>query len=192
MTKIDNQALQIFSEDLKIGRLINQCVGELKPALAERKIALQVDEKIKDLPSIWGDEEVLLVVFANILTNAIKYTPDGGRIQVDCNHWQDQPRNMDLPQRAVEVIIRDNGIGINPESLDLIFTKFYQTGEVDYHSSGRTKFKGGGPGLGLAIARGVIEAHNGRLWAESQGKDEVNCPGSSFHIVLPVNRPKSN
>jgi len=83
-------------------------------------------------------------------------------------------------------VVSDTGIGINPEFHELIFTKFYQTGQVSFHSTGRTKFKGGGPGLGLAIARGIVEAHGGRIWVESPGYDEETCPGSQFHVVLPV------
>jgi signal transduction histidine kinase len=70
--------------------------------------------------------------------------------------------------------------------LELIFTKFYRTGSAALHSTGKTKFKGGGTGLGLAIARGIIEAHHGKLWAESDGLDEKACPGSRFHVVLPL------
>jgi signal transduction histidine kinase/tetratricopeptide (TPR) repeat protein len=190
MTRVDNQALEIFSESLDINQIICDLVDNYKDDLTERNLELIIDENITTLPLIEGDEEVLPVVFGNILNNAIKYTPDGGRIHIYGRHWDGNPPDPDFPTNAVEVVIKDTGIGIDPKSLELIFTKFYQTGEVAYHSSGRTKFKGGGPGLGLAIARGIIEAHRGRLWAESTGKDEAYCPGSSFHIVLPLHHTK--
>jgi signal transduction histidine kinase len=82
--------------------------------------------------------------------------------------------------------VQDTGIGIDARFQELIFTKFYQTGEVALHSSGQTKFKGGGPGLGLAIVRGVVEAHGGRAWVESPGYNEQTHPGSRFHVVLPI------
>ncbi|MCA9995577.1 MAG: HAMP domain-containing histidine kinase, partial [Anaerolineales bacterium] len=86
----------------------------------------------------------------------------------------------------IDVQITDTGIGINPEDLEAIFRKFNSTSDVKLHSSGKTKFKGDGPGLGLPIAKGIIEAHGGRIWVESPGCDEVRCPGSTFHIELPV------
>ena len=95
--------------------------------------------------------------------------------------------NGDAPPH-VEVAIRDTGIGIAAEAHQLIFNKFYQTGEVLLHSSGKTKFKGGGPGLGLAIARGIVEAHGGRIWVESPGHDEETNPGSVFFVSLPVEK----
>jgi signal transduction histidine kinase len=86
----------------------------------------------------------------------------------------------------VELIVRDTGIGIAPEDRERIFEKFYRAGKSSLHSSGQAKFMGAGPGLGLPIARGLAEAHGGRLWAESPGHDEINCPGSTFHLLLPV------
>jgi len=86
----------------------------------------------------------------------------------------------------IEITVTDTGIGISPENQAIIFEKFGQLGRVDLHSSGKIKFKGGGPGLGLPITRGIIEAHGGSIWAESQGYDEKKCPGSTFHILLPT------
>jgi signal transduction histidine kinase len=113
--------------------------------------------------------------------NAIKYTPDGGMITVSGRVVQDETLG-----ECVEVIVADTGIGIDEEHHELIFEKFYQTGEVRLHSSGTTKFKGGGPGLGLAIARGAVLAHGGRVWVESQGHDEKHYPGSRFYVRLPL------
>ncbi|MCK5922340.1 MAG: hypothetical protein KAG66_15450, partial [Methylococcales bacterium] len=71
----------------------------------------------------------------------------------------------------------------------LIFEKFFRVGDPMLHSTGDTKFKGAGPGLGLPIARGVVEKHGGKIWVESEGEDEERLPGSTFHIILPVMPP---
>jgi signal transduction histidine kinase len=91
---------------------------------------------------------------------------------------------------GIQIVVSDTGIGIDPRFHELIFTKFYQTGQVSLHSSGKTKFKGGGPGLGLAIARGIVEAHGGKTWVESPRRDEEACPGSQFYVVLPLYQQK--
>ena len=90
-------------------------------------------------------------------------------------------------QGEIEITVRDTGIGIAPENQELVFEKFYQTGEVLLHSSGKTKFKGGGPGLGLAIARGIVNAHRGRIWLTSPGYNETTNPGTTVYVRLPVN-----
>jgi len=81
-------------------------------------------------------------------------------------------------------------VGIAPEFRELIFTKFYQPGDLGKHSTSKTRFKGGGAGLGLALSKGIIEAHGGRIWVESPGYDEVHYPGSKFHFLLPFNKPE--
>ncbi len=87
---------------------------------------------------------------------------------------------------GLEIIVEDTGIGIDAAHKDLIFEKFFQTGEVLLHSSSKSNFKGGGPGLGLSIAQGIIEAHQGKIWVESPGYSESNCPGSKFYVHLPL------
>jgi signal transduction histidine kinase len=139
---------------------------------------------LSGIPAIEGDFEALQKVFYHLIVNAIKYTPNGGKITIYGRILVDS--HIDLPREGVEIVVQDTGIGIDPHSHDLIFTKFYQTGKVALHSSGKTAFKAGGPGLGLAIARGIIEAHRGKLWVESSGYDEVGLPGSAFHVALPL------
>jgi signal transduction histidine kinase len=152
---------------------------EFAQALEERRLNLEV-MGLDDLPFYIGDPDMLYKVFYHLVNNAIKYTPDEGRIAVI-------GREVEAPDlgRCIEIVVEDSGIGIAPEDIDLIFEKFYRTGEVELHSSGMTTFKGGGPGLGLAIAKGVVQAHGGRIWAESPGCDEEACPGSRFIVQLP-------
>ncbi len=183
MAAIDNQALSLYHEPAPVAPVIRAVAEKYQAALLERNLRLTLDPGLDSLPSVEADTGMLGKVFYHLLGNAIKYTPDGGQIAVsgralDFGH-------PSMPDGGIEVVISDSGIGIAPDKLELIFSKFYRTGEVSLHSSGRTKFKGGGPGLGLAIARGIIEAHGGRLWAESRGYDEERFPGSHFHMVLP-------
>jgi signal transduction histidine kinase len=124
----------------------------------------------------FGDSERLYQALWNILTNAVKYTPDDGKITVS---------GRELPG-FIEITVADTGIGISPDDHDRIFEKFGRTGNPALHSSGKTKFKGGGPGLGLPITKGIIEAHGGAIWVESEDHDEITCPGSTFHILLPL------
>jgi len=180
ITKIDSRALVLSSKPVSIAMLVDQVLAKLNRPLAERNLEVETGS-LANLPPVEADAAALTKVFHHLVVNAVKFTPDGGRITVT-----GRCLDNDLPGGAVEIAIHDTGIGIDPRFLDLIFTKFYQTGEVTQHSSGKTKFKGGGPGLGLAIARGIVEAHGGRLRAESSGHDEANLPGSRFVVLLPL------
>ena len=113
--------------------------------------------------------------------NAIKYTPDGGEITI-----RERLVAMDDGQPGVQIRVTDTGIGIDPQHQELIFEKFFQVGSITFHSSGKVIYKGGGPGLGLTIARGIVLAHQGKIWAESWGHDETTFPGSTFYIQLPA------
>ena len=131
-----------------------------------------------------GDLQRLCQAFSNLIGNAIKFTPDGGNIAISGRTLEDN--DNDHPQTFVEVLFADTGIGIDVSDQKLIFEKFYRVGTVELHSTGSTKFKGAGPGLGLPIAKGVIQAHGGKIWVESPGHDEARMPGSTFHVLLPV------
>ena len=173
---IDNQLLTLNFQPIQIGHTISAIQLEVASTLANRKLTLNILEFDGSKQWIYADSTRLMQAIQNVISNAIKYTPDGGTITVD---------GRPLPG-FIEVIVSDTGIGISAENQATIFEKFGQLGRVELHSSGKTKFKGGGPGLGLPIARGILEAHGGSIWVESDGYDEIKCPGSTFHILVPA------
>ncbi len=184
ITKIDNRALKLYPEPLNIPAVIQLVTQELKDILTQRNQTLTI-QNMNHLPAIKADPDALQKVFYHLLTNAIKYTPDGGTITIFGHQ-------TNLRSEGIDIVISDTGIGINPEFHELIFTKFYQTGELAMHSTDKTNFKGAGPGLGLAIARGIVDAHQGTLWVESPGYNEKTCPGSQFHLFLPLRQANGN
>ncbi len=180
VSAIGVDALQLRMEPVKPVQFVTQAVEKWQAALDQRQQSLVVFG-IAELPYLDGDLARLVQAFSNLVNNAIKFTPDGGRIEV----WG---RLVQGPEPVIEIVIADSGVGIDPGDHDMIFEKFYRASSIDLHSTGDTKFMGGGPGLGLPIAKGVIEGHGGRIWVESEGYDEEACPGSRFHVLLPLRR----
>jgi signal transduction histidine kinase len=173
---IDNQLLTLNFQPIQIAHTISAIELEVASAIANRKLTLELLEFDGSKQWIYADATRLMQAIQNVINNAIKYTPNGGKITID---------GRKLPG-FIELIVADTGIGISAENQAVIFEKFGQLGRVELHSSGKTKFKGGGPGLGLPIARGILEAHGGSIWVESEGFDELRCPGSTFHILVPA------
>lgn len=173
---IDADLLALTFQPVWINRLLEMLGHEFKRAMDERMQILIVQEFPGIERMIYADEERLYQALRNILINAIKYTPDGGFIKID---------GRTLPG-FTEITIQDTGIGVNPDDHYRIFEKFGRLGDVSLHSSGKTKFMGGGPGLGLPIAKGIVEAHGGAIWVESEGYDEQKCPGTTFHVLIPA------
>jgi len=173
---IDNQLLTLNFQPIQIAHTISAIQMEVASILANRKLTMEIMEFDGSKQWIYADSTRLMQAVQNVISNAIKYTPDGGKITID---------GRTLPG-FIEVIVADTGIGISAENQAMIFEKFGQLGRVELHSSGKTKFKGGGPGLGLPIARGILEAHGGSIWVESDGYDEIKCPGSTFHVLVPA------
>lgn len=181
---LDLQTFELNYQRFYLEKVILMVADGLDKFFAERRVELV----IMPLPierQIYGDPERLFKAFSKIVMNALKYTPDGGRVTVNSVMTQEFENNEEIGG-YIDVQIADTGIGINPEDLEVIFDKFTSASDVTLHSSSKTKFKGGGPGLGLPIAKGIIEAHGGRIWAESPGYDEKTCPGSTFHVELPI------
>lgn len=177
MSMIDNNLLTLNLQPVWLHRMLSMLKVEMLPTLQQRRQTLELRPFSGGDEPIFADPARLYQALKNILLNAVKFTPDGGAITMDGR----------LLPGFVEITIHDTGIGIALENQDAIFAKFGQLGDVSLHSSGKTKFKGGGAGMGLPIAKGIIEAHGGSLWAESPGYDEETCPGTTFHALLPLN-----
>ena len=184
VAKIDNRVLELTYTSFSMQSLLRLVCEDLKGALAERNLTIEQD--LQDLPRIEADLDATRKMLTELVGNAVKYTPDGGTITVT---GRVLPTGAVLEDDSLEIVVSDTGIGIEPQIQELIFTKFYRTGPVATYSSSKTRFMGGGPGLGLSIAKGIAEAHGGIIWAESPGYDEKICPGSKFHIILPMHQP---
>ena len=148
----------------------------------ERNIVLTT-KVAKELPMVNGDLGQLESAIRRITGNALKYTPDGGQVTVTAKLIE---KIADHATAFVEIMIADSGVGIALDKQKTIFEKFSTAADVALHSTSKTNFMGGGAGLGLTIAKGIIETHNGRIWVESDGYDPDTLPGSKFFILLPA------
>ncbi len=168
VSRLEKGSLQINPEPIKLDSMLEEIVQMRKREAEDKKqsIVLEIDGQ---LPLITGDRRRLKDVFNNLVDNAIKYTQEGGRVQV-CARDEG---------RLLHVWVKDNGMGIPLENIGRIFDRFHIVASNDLsHQVDRL-------GLGLPISKGIIEAHGGRIWVESQvGK------GSVFHVDLPKELPK--
>jgi signal transduction histidine kinase len=183
LTRIGSETWKVDAVPVPLKQMIDELVHDFEKATTGRNIHLTV-QHAAGTPDIKGDPDLIRKALYQLIVNAIKYTPDGGKILITT-----RPTVLDDNSPCVEIAVRDRGIGLDAEHHELIFEKFYQVGEVALHSSGKTTFKGGGPGLGLALVRGVARAHGGKVWVESAGHDEVNFTGSTFYLLLPLAPP---
>jgi signal transduction histidine kinase len=172
---IDANKLDLSVGPVFLNSLVTQALADIKRIGPDRELTFEVTG-IDDLPLIIGDSKRLYQALWNVVTNAVKYTPDGGRIYITGRQIED----------TIQIAVKDSGIGIQPEDQERIFDRFYILHDTALHRSSKTAFKGGGLGVGLTVARGIIEGHGGRIWVESEGHDEQRLPGSTFHILLPI------
>ncbi|HNU09559.1 MAG TPA: HAMP domain-containing sensor histidine kinase, partial [Pyrinomonadaceae bacterium] len=147
------------------GDVVRNSVETIKPAAAQKRIevATAIDDSARET-RIMGDPNRMQQILANLLTNAVKFTPDGGRIGV----------SMSVASDRLVIEVKDSGIGISPEFLPFAFERFRQ----DRIGTGQA----GGLGLGLAIVRYLTEMHNGTVRVESGGEDA----GATFTLEFPV------
>ena len=123
-----------------------------------------------------ADGDLLKLALSNLVSNAIKYTPDDGNIHLNATSDED----------CIRVSIKDTGIGISKKDQGHIFDRFHTTADTMLHSSSKTAFRGGGMGLGLPVCKAIVEAHGGTIQVESPGLDVEALPGSTFIVSMPL------
>jgi signal transduction histidine kinase len=168
LSRMESGDLPLTIEPVPLAPLVDQVVSEVSVARPERARTLDVHNDVApDLPPVEADPERVHQVLFNLLDNAYRFTPDGGAVWV----------RAVSKDGSCEVSVEDTGPGIPEEHLPLVFERFYRVDQSRSRDDG-------GTGIGLAIARSVVEAHGGKIWAES-GKGK----GATFRFVLPLSRP---
>ncbi len=186
VSQLDIEAMDLRFAQTSIESLVKMAIEPLTDAIRQRKLTLSA-RGLRGLPNVQADLQRLVQAFRNVIVNSIKFTPDGGKIDIMASLEQAKSED-DVDHILIQ--IRDTGVGIDRANLEMIFKKFFRAYDPSLHSTGSYKFLGAGPGLGLTITRGVIEGHGGRIWAESPGHDMEAFPGATFNIVLPVSTPE--
>jgi two-component system phosphate regulon sensor histidine kinase PhoR len=172
LSKIESGRVSLKEEPLELRSVVDRTLSMIKP-IADKKRHSLVTSVDLSLPPVAGDEGRLVQVLANLLDNAIKYTPEGGTISVGTK-LAPSLGNPDPAARAIDLSVADTGIGIPEEDRPRVFERFYR---VDKARSREL----GGTGLGLAIVKHIVEGHGGQVWVEA------NHPqGSRFVVRLPV------
>lgn len=178
--RIASGQLELAINEIRLCDVILPVVNNLVTVCEERKLTIEVAEDIKRLPLIDADPRQLKIVFQNIIGNAVKYTPDGGEIKIEASCVEDR----------IEIAVKDTGIGVPFEEQKRVFDMFHVLGSLSTHSTSKIAYRGGGFGLGLPIARGIVEAHQGCVRLESHGYDEVLLPGTTCTVTLPCFVPE--
>jgi len=171
ISMVDTNMLMLHFQPVQIKNLLEKAKMAIEVKTIERSQKLEINIFPAAEETIYVDPERLLQAIINVLNNSVKFTPEGGSIVVD---------GRKLPG-FIEITIADTGVGIHPSAQTTIFEKFgagRRSGQVIDDSVP-------GTGLGLHLAKGILEAHGGTIWVDSQGYDEVLCPGSIFHLMFP-------
>ena len=173
--RIVSGQLEMVFHEVRLKDVILPIVNGLTAVCQERNLTIQVLD-LQTLPLVIADAQRLKVVFQNIIGNAVKYTPDGGQISIQAVCKDDQ---------LLEILVKDTGIGIPKDEQKRVFDMFHVLGSIHTHSTSKSAFRGGGFGLGLPIAKGILEAHKGDIHLESSGFDETLLPGTVCRVTLP-------
>lgn len=165
LSRVEAKAYALDLRSVAVSDLVQTTVKRLSPQAMGKRIALR-SSLPADLPPLLADEDRITQVLVNLVANAIQYTPEGGDVTISAVRAGDE----------IHVTVKDTGIGIPPEHIANLFTRFYR---VD---KSRSRNAGGGSGIGLTVAKHLVEAHGGRIWAQSQGEGQ----GSAFTFSLKI------
>lgn len=157
-----NTKIKIKPGKLDLSKLCQEITNQFKEQISLKSQTI-IQDIPQDIPSVYGDEELLRQLFANLLDNATKYTPEEGQITISVLHRTSQ---------KIQVSVSDNGLGIPPEKQERIFEGNFRLIRDEAQE---------GYGLGLALCRRIVRAHYGQIWVDSSPNN-----GSSFHFTLPV------
>lgn len=163
--KIEESKIKLNKSSVNFRKVINSCIEELNYLFKQKNLHLDLD--IEEELIVFIDKDRIFQVCSNLISNSVKFTPKGGNIAI----------NAYKEDKKVFFKIQDNGIGLTEKEINSIFKKFekYDVGVDNYP-------RGKGTGLGLFISKGIVEAHNGKIWASSEGKRK----GSKFTFYLPL------
>jgi histidine kinase len=163
LSRVEAHAYELDIRLVEVSALVQTVTKRLTPQAESKRISLDL-ALAPDLPHVLADEERAVQVLTNLVGNALQYTPENGQITVAAQQMSTE----------VQISVHDTGIGIPPEHLSHIFDRFYRA------DKSRSRRAGSGSGIGLTIARALVEAHGGRVWVESAGEGQ----GSTFHFTL--------
>jgi PAS domain S-box-containing protein len=172
ISRIESGHLLLELGALSVAEVVEEVVRSTQGQIGEKEQILTLE--IPDgLPLVWGDRTRLVQILTNLVNNARKFTPPGGRITVRAEHTVNQwtPQS---DREAVHIAVEDDGIGIKPEDREKIFQKFFRSGDHEVRESP-------GTGLGLNIAKNLVEMQGGQIWLESEFRK-----GTTFHFTVPV------
>ena len=175
--------LNIGTRPLSLYTIVDNICRDLQGQVQARKITLSHDN-LGEIPAVYGDSEALKKVFDILINYAMTHTPSGGKITITGRYIP--PKSDKLKWEGAEIVVSDTGIGIDLEAKDRFFQEHKNPFMVDFSLLDEIADGEERPGEQLAIARSIIEAHNGRVWVERMEKDTEHLPGSEFHVVLPL------
>jgi PAS domain S-box-containing protein len=167
LSRIEAGRVEVRPGTFLMAALAEEVAEHLKPLAAEKLIRIEVPSSDLEV-TVWADRDKVTQVLMNLIGNAVKFTPQDGKITVAI-----EKNGNDY----VQISIADTGPGILPEEANKIFSKFYQVADID-------KQKPKGSGLGLAISKALVEMHGGKIWLESEAGR-----GSTFYFTLPAQQP---